>query len=88
MPVEDEIIHWWKDDKGEQHRTILRIESENPQNSNGFPRDGVITLRIMNTVGTVAIKLNPDEGLRLSNQMLTIAKELLNKKRKMWRERE
>lgn len=88
MPVEDEIIHWWKDDKGEQHRTILRIESEEPQNSNGFPRDGVITVRVSNTTGTVAMKLSPDEGLRLSNQMLTIAKELLNKKRKLWRERD
>jgi hypothetical protein len=34
------------------------------------------------------MKLSPDEGLRLSNQILTIAKELLNKKRKMWRERD
>lgn len=88
MPIEDEIIHWWKDEKGEQHRTILRIESEEPQNSNGFPRDGNITVRIMNTEGMAAIKLSPDEGLRLSSQVLAIAKELLNKKRKMWRERD
>ena len=88
MPVEDEIVHWWKDDKGEQHRTILRIESEGPSNSNGFPRDGTITVRVMNSVGSAAIRLNPDEGLRLSNQIVTVARELLGKKRKLWRERE
>jgi hypothetical protein len=88
MPIEDELIHWWKDDKGGQHRTILRIESEGPQNTNGFPRDGVITIRVANTTGMAAMKLSPDEGLRLSNQVLTIAKELLNKKRRMWRERD
>ncbi len=88
MPIEDEIIHWWKDDKGEQHRTILRLESEQPNNSNGFPRDGLVTVRVMNTVGQAAIKLSPDEALRLSNQVLSISKELLNRKRKLWRERE
>lgn len=88
MPIEDEIIHWWKDDKGEQHRTILRLESEQPGNSNGFPRDGTVVVRVMNTVGQAAIKLSPDEALRLSNQVLSISKELLNRKRRLWRERE
>lgn len=88
MPVEDEVIHWWKDDKGEQHRTILRLESDSPTTSNGFPRDGLLTLRIMNTVGQVAIKLSPDESLRVSSQLMSISKELLNKKRKLWRERD
>jgi len=88
MPVEDEVIHWWKDDKGEQHRTIFRMESEPPANANGFPRDGVITVRIINTVGQVAIKLSPDEALRVSSQLASISKDLLNSKRKMWRERE
>ncbi|MBN2122374.1 hypothetical protein JW721_04975 [Candidatus Micrarchaeota archaeon] len=88
MSVEDEVIHWWKDEKGEQHRTILRLESDAPTNSNGFPRDGVVTVRIMNTVGQVAIKLSPDEALRVSTQLVSVAKEMLNKKRKMWRERD
>jgi hypothetical protein len=88
MNVEDEVIHWWKDDKGEQHRTILRLESDSPTSSNGFPRDGVITVRVMNTVGQVAIKLSPDEALRVSTQLVSVAKEMLNKKRKMWRERD
>lgn len=88
MSVEDEVIHWWKDEKGEQHRTILRLESDAPTNSNGFPRDGVVTVRIMNTVGKVAIKLSPDEALRVSTQLVSVAKEMLNKKRKMWRERD
>gem|GEM_PF-440490 len=88
MPIEDEVIHWWKDDKGEQHRTILRLESEAPTSSNGFPRDGLVTVRVMNTVGQAAIKLSPDEALRMSSQLVSISKEMLNKKRKMWRERE
>lgn len=88
MPVEDEVIHWWKDEKGERHRTILRLESETPTSSNGFPRDGIITLRVMNTVGQVGIKLSPDEALRVSSQLMCISRELLNQKRKMWRERE
>jgi hypothetical protein len=82
--IEDEVIHWWKDDKGQQHRTILRIEREDVQEANGFPRDGVVTLRIINTIGQVAIKLSPDESLRISTQMLSVAKELLNQKRRLW----
>lgn len=84
MLIEDEIIHWWKDEKDQKHRTILRIEREDGQEANGYPRDGVVTLRIINTIGQVAIKLSPDESLRISTQMLAVAKELLNQKRKMW----
>jgi hypothetical protein len=42
----------------------------------------------MNTVGQAAIKLNPDEALRMSSQLMSVAKEMLNQKRKMWRERD
>lgn len=86
--IEDEVVHWWKDEKGEQHRTILRIESEPATQSNGFPRDGVVGIRIMNTVGTAAIKLSPAEALQLSTQLLSVAKEILNQRRKMWQEHE
>ncbi|MCK4319897.1 hypothetical protein KAW38_05005 [Candidatus Micrarchaeota archaeon] len=86
--IEGEVIHWWKDDKAEQHRTVLRIESESPSEVNGFPRDGIITLRIMNTTGKVAIKLSPDEALRAGNELLVIAKEQMYKKRKLWNRRE
>lgn len=82
--IEDEIVHWWKDEKGEQHRTILRLESDPPTQNNGFPREGTITLRVTNTVSATAIKLNPDEALQVSTQLLAIAKDLLNQKRKMW----
>ncbi|MFH1286080.1 MAG: hypothetical protein ABIH99_05865 [Candidatus Micrarchaeota archaeon] len=85
MSVEEEIIHWWKDEKGESHRNCLRLESEDPQNLNGFPRDGIITVRIMNTATSQAIKLSPDEALRLSTQLLSVAKEMLNQKRILWR---
>ncbi len=86
--IEDEIVHWWKDEKGEQHRTLLRIESEPPTQNNGFPRDGVISIRIMNGVATPAIKLIPSEALQLSTQLLTVAKELMNQKRRMWQNHE
>lgn len=85
MPIEDEIVHWWKDGKGENHRNALRVESEEPQLMNGFPKDGLVTLRIINSASAQAIKLSPDEALRLSTQLLTVAKELLNDKRALWK---
>lgn len=86
MAVEDEIIHWWKDEKGENHRNTLRIESEQPQEVNGFPRDGIVTVRLTNSVSQQAIKLSPDEALRMSTQLLQVAKEMLNRKRVLWQE--
>lgn len=86
--IEDEIVHWWKDEKGEQHKTILRLESEPPSENNGFPRDGIILVRLINSTGNVGMKINPDEALRLSTQLLAIAKTLLNEKRKLWNEKE
>ncbi len=83
--IEDEIIHWWKDDNGEPHRTILSLESEDPQVYNSFPKDGKVIVRLVNTVGSQAIKLSPDEALRVSTQLLSISKELLNKKRNLWK---
>ena len=88
MVVEDEIIHWWRDEKSELHRNALRIESEQPTRVNGFPRDGIVTVRLMNTVGQQAMKLSPDEALRMSTQLLTVAKEMLNQKRVLWAEQE
>jgi hypothetical protein len=82
--IEEEIVHWWKDDKGESHRNALRLERDNATEVNGFPRDGIITVRIMNTAAQQAIKLSPDEALRMSTQLLSVAKELLNQKRSLW----
>ncbi len=86
--IEDEVIHWWIDEKGEKHRTILRIEREDASEYNGFPRDGLITVRVANTTGHAAIKLSPDEALRVSTQLLAVAKDLLNQKREMWNKRD
>lgn len=83
--IEDEIIHWWKDDTGEQHRTILRLESEEPQVLNNFPKDGKVIVRLLNNISSQAIKLSPEEALRISTQMMGIAKELLNQKRDLWK---
>ncbi|MDE1797828.1 MAG: hypothetical protein KGH63_00290 [Candidatus Micrarchaeota archaeon] len=88
MVVEEEIIHWWKDDKGESHRNALRIEREDAQEINGFPRDGQITLRILNTVSQQAIRLSPDEALRISTQLLSVSKDLLQQKRWLWQSHE
>jgi len=88
MVVEDEIIHWWRDEKNELHRNALRIESEPAQRLNGFPRDGVVTLRLMNSTSQQAIRLSPDEAMRMSTQLLTVAKEMLNGKRALWAEQE
>ena len=84
MAVEDEIVHWYKDEKGVQKRTILRIESIPPEIHNGFPKDGSIFLKIFSDKGNAIIKISPDEALRLSTQLLNLSRELLNKKRKLW----
>ena len=83
--IEDEIVHWWRDDDGEQHRTILRLESESPQIHRGYPKDGKVTLRIVNTVGALGIKLSPEEALRISTQLAGIARELMYAKRQLWK---
>jgi hypothetical protein len=84
MIIEDEIVHWWKDERGENHRNALRIEREDASEQNGFPRDGVVILRILNSVSQQSIRLSPDEALRISTQLLSVAKELLNQKRRLW----
>lgn len=86
--IEEEIVHWWKDEKGESHRNALRIESDPANEQNGFPRDGIVTLRIMNSVAQQAMKLSPDEALRLSTQLLSVAKDLMHQKRTMWNHHE
>lgn len=84
--IEDEITHWYKDDKGESHRSTLRIESEQAQLVNGYPRDGLLTIRIANGVGAIGFRLNPDEALRLSALLQATARELLLKKRVLWQQ--
>lgn len=78
------MTHWWKDEKNEQHRTVLRLETQQPEMNNGFPRDGLLTLRLMNTIGTVAFRLNPEESLKLGTLLLSVSKEMLDKKRHLW----
>ena len=85
MAIEEEIIHWWKDKEGNLKRTALRIESYPAElSSSGFPRDGFIFITILTQNNKLTIKLTPDEALRLSTQLLNVARELLNQKRKMW----
>ena len=86
--IEEEVIHWWKDDKGESHRNALRLETENAQEVNGFPRDGTIIFRILNSVSQQSIRLSPDEALRISTQLLSISKELIGQKRQLWHSHE
>lgn len=86
--IEDEIIHWWNGEDGKKHKTTLRLERENSSEYNSFPRDGTVTIRVANTIGHAAIKLSPDEALRVSTQLLAVAKELLNQKRELWNKRE
>ncbi|MBI2079440.1 hypothetical protein HYT84_01635 [Candidatus Micrarchaeota archaeon] len=86
--IEDEIVHWWKDEKGEQHKTVLKVESEDVKEVNGYPRDGIVFVRVSNSTGYAAIKLSPAEALQVSTQLLQVAKELLNKKRDLWHKME
>ncbi|MFH1257572.1 MAG: hypothetical protein ABIG96_05680 [Candidatus Micrarchaeota archaeon] len=86
--IEDEITHWFKDEKGESHKSTLRLETEPPTLQNTYPRDGIITLRMMNGIGTIGFKMSPDEALRLGTHLLNLAKEELQMKRKLWNQRE
>jgi hypothetical protein len=84
--IEDEIVHWYKDDKGETHRSSLGLESEGPQMVKGFPRDGLLTVRLNNSVGNVGFRMSPDEALRFSTVLQSVARELLLKKRGLWQQ--
>lgn len=84
--IEEEIIHWWKDDNdGSNHKTVLRLESEIPTLNNSFPRDGKVVVRLVNTVSSQAIKLSPEEALKVSTLLMSISRELMDKKREMWK---
>jgi hypothetical protein len=86
--IEDELTHWFKDDKGESHKSTLRLEMDPPTVVNSYPRDGIITFRLMNGIGTIGFKLSPDEALRLGTHLLNMAKEELQMKRKLWNQKE
>ncbi|HLC47500.1 MAG TPA: hypothetical protein VJI13_00360 [Candidatus Norongarragalinales archaeon] len=86
--IEDEITHWFKDEKSESHKSTLRLETDPPTVNNTYPRDGIITLRMMNGIGTIGFKMSPDEALRLGTHLLNLAKEQLQKKRMLWNQRE
>ena len=86
--IEDEITHWFKDDKGETHRSSLRLETEQAQMVKGFPRDGHLNLRLTNTIGAMAFRLSPDESLRVGTLLLALAREQLLKKRALWQQLE
>ena len=86
MALEDELVHWYKDDDGASHKSALKLETSDPATQNGYPRDGIVTLRIANTIGTVGFRLSPDEALRVSSLLAQLAKELINKKRQLWQQ--
>lgn len=86
--IEDEVAHWFKDDAGQNHKSTLRLETDAPQLNNGYPRDGVITVRILNGAGTIGFRLSPDEALRVGTHLLQMAKEQLQRKRKLWNDRD
>ena len=84
--IEDELVHWYKDDDGVSHKSALKLETAGPTCANGYPRDGTVTLRIANTIGTVGFRLSPDEALRVSSLLCQLSKELINKKRALWQQ--
>ncbi len=86
--IDEEITHWYKDEKGEIHRTGLRIETEPASMNRGFPKDGVMVLRICATEGSHAFRLSPDEALRLGTMLLALSREQLLAKRALWQQLE
>jgi hypothetical protein len=84
MAIEDELTHWYKKDDGTSARSTFRIESDAPTEHNGYPKDGIITVRIMNGAGALGFRLNPEEALKVSTILMTAAKDAMNKKRVLW----
>ncbi len=86
--IEDELTHWFKDDGGQSHKSALRLETDAPQLANGYPKDGIITVRIINGGGAIGFRLSPDEALRVGTHLLQLAKEQLQRKRKLWNDKD
>ncbi|MEM4367077.1 MAG: hypothetical protein QW035_03020 [Candidatus Anstonellales archaeon] len=82
--IEDELVHWWKDEQGGYKKTFVRIESDPPREENGFPRDGFIYLKVVNGEQSAFIKLSVGEALYLSAQLEHISKMMLYQKRQLW----
>ena len=82
--IDEDITHWYKDEKGELQRTCIRLESAPPQLVKGYPKDGLITIRLTNTVGAIGFKLNPAEALQLSMSLTNLAREQMQSKRSLW----
>lgn len=81
--LEEEIVHWSKKEETLIRRS-LRIESYSPKMERGFPKDGYIFIKISKNEEKLSIRLSPEEALRVGTQLISISKELLNKKRKLY----
>ena len=85
MPITSQLPHFWEDKEGKSHRNMLQIEVDEPRMEGSFPKDGTVTIRLQDEETQKAFKMNPQEVLMLGEELEEIAKDLLRKKRELWK---
>jgi tRNA(Leu) C34 or U34 (ribose-2'-O)-methylase TrmL len=84
MPITSQYPHFWQDKEGKSHRNMLQIEADEPKMQNNYPKDGTITIRLQDEQAQKAFKMTPQETLMLGEELKSIAKDMLKKKRELW----
>jgi len=85
MPIASQLPHFWEDKEGKSHRNMLQVEVDDPRIEGSFPKDGTITIRLQDEGAQKAFKMSPQEALMLGEELGDIAKDLLRKKRDLWK---
>ncbi len=85
MQTVSQVPHFWEDKEGNSHRNMLQIEVENPKMEGNFPQDGKVMLRLQDEDSQKAFKLDPKEALTVGEELKEVSKELLEKKRNLWK---
>jgi len=77
--------HFYQDKEGKSHRNMLQIEGEFATVQGGYPKDGHIMIRLQDDQVNKAFKMNPQEALKLGNEIADIAREMMKEKRELWK---
>jgi hypothetical protein len=85
MPIASQLPHFWEDKEGKSHRNMLQIEIDEPRMEGNFPKDGTITIRLQDETAQKVFKMSPTETLQLGEELEDIAKDMLRKKRELWK---
>jgi len=87
LRITSQVPHFWKDKQGKSHRNMLQIEVEDPKMKGNFPKDGSIMIRLQDEDSQKAFKLTPNESLMIGEELKEISKEMMKKKRDLWKKK-